>query len=67
MSHIFQKQDKNLKGILHGQTKSSIPSKTAGAPKSIIELQVLLPTVVVLAQQAPQYHIQVIYNSIISR
>ena len=30
--------------------------------KSIIELQVLLPTVVVLAQQAPQYHIQVIYN-----
>ena len=32
MSQISRKQDKNLKGIVHGQTKSSRPSKTAGTP-----------------------------------
>ena len=33
MSQVSRKHDKNLRGILYGQTKSSIPSKTAGAPK----------------------------------
>ena len=33
MSQISRKQEKSPKGILYRQTKSSIPSKTAGDPK----------------------------------